>query len=209
LSKRLPIADWLLVDQDEALLAVARRQSTAVRAQSADLSSLNSPHVAALFHDRDFVTASALLDLVSDRWLRELAARCRERRACVLLALTYDGRLAFAPVEPEDDDVLQLVNAHQRTDKGFGVALGPDAADAAAKHFAAAGYHVERDASDWVLTSGESELQRQLIDGWKDAAIAMAPERADAIAKWSDRRIAHVNAGRSRIVVGHQDIAAW
>jgi hypothetical protein len=34
--------------------------------------------------------------------------------------------------------------------------------------------------------------------------------RADpaTIASWRDRRIAHIDAGRSRIVVGHHDVAA-
>jgi len=26
---------------------------------------------------------------------------------------------------------------------------------------------------------------------------------------WKTRRLAHVDAGRSRIVVGHDDLAAW
>src|SRR5262249_39825344 len=62
------------------------------------------------------VTASALLDLVSDDWLSRIGATCRKRGAALLFALTYDGRLRFLPPEPEDIIIQELVNQHQRTD---------------------------------------------------------------------------------------------
>jgi len=37
----------------------------------------------------------------------------------------------------------------------------------------------------------------------------MAPARRDAIESWRSRRLAHVERERSRLVVGHEDIAAW
>jgi hypothetical protein len=48
-----------------------------------------------------------------------------------------------------------------------------------------------------------------LIDGWAQAAIEMAPDRSATIARWRERRLAHVDARHSRIVVGHDDLAAW
>ena len=77
-----------------------------------------------MFSGRALVTASALLDLVSEEWLRSLAARCRESGAALLFALSYDGRIQCSPDEPEDAAIRELVNQHQRTDKGFGRALG-------------------------------------------------------------------------------------
>jgi len=101
------------------------------------------------------------------------------------------------------------VNRHQRTDKGFGVALGPDAATAARACFAHAGYEVHLDASDWALTPQTTELQRQLIDGWAEAAIAIAPDQTATIDRWRTRRRAHVDARRSQLLVGHTDLVAW
>ena len=43
-------------------------------------------------------------------------------------ALSYDGRIDLTPPDPLDNAIMNGVNAHQRTDKGFGPALGPDAA---------------------------------------------------------------------------------
>ena len=203
---------WLLVDHDRALLARVPTSADGPRRVETchlDLNSLNGDAGRECFSGRALVTASALLDLVSAEWLRALAARCRDTRAAVLFALNYDGRIQFSPEEPEDAEVRELVNQHQRTDKGFGVALGPDAPAAAERFLVSLGYRVERERSDWVLEPDSHELQRQLIDGWARAAAEIAPERSGLIDGWRTRRLAHVAAGRSRLVVGHVDLAAW
>lgn len=224
--------DWLLVDHDPALVAEAPRRigswgiergyqvaadRGAIRLQRADrvcrvemrrvdLAALDAVDV---FAGRTLVTASALLDLVSASWLRTLAARCRDSGAAVLVALTYDGRIRCSPEEPEDEAIRTLVNRHQRIDKGFGPALGSEAVAAAARAFADHGYDVRRERSDWLLTPASRDLQREVIDGWADAATAISPDAVNMIHDWQTRRVAHVEAGRSELVVGHQDMAAW
>jgi hypothetical protein len=37
----------------------------------------------------------------------------------------------------------------------------------------------------------------------------MAPERAGVIADWRRRRMAHIESGISRVIVGHEDLAAY
>jgi hypothetical protein len=203
---------WLLVDNDPALLARAAvllgaRESVETRV--VDLSEAVESAAANLCAGQDLVTASALLDLVSERWLTALAGRCADARSAVLFALTYNGGINCSPGEPEDAMVRNLVNRHQRIDKGFGPALGPDAAASAARAFAALGYHVRRERSDWVLAEDMRDLQQQLIEGWADAAGEIAPEERRRVSGWKTSRLAHVGAGRSRIVVGHDDLAAW
>ena len=64
--------------------------------------------------------------------------------------------------------------------------------------------------SDWMLSrmSAPDELQDQLIEGWAEAAAAMAPDRAAAIDGWRSKRLNHVASGRSLMTIGHQDLAA-
>jgi len=165
---------------------------------------------AGLFEGRNLVTASALLDLVSESWLLLLATRCREAGATALFTLTYDGRSSCDPVEPEDDMVRELMNMHQKTDKGLGGrAEGPDAWSVAERVFTEAGYRVECAPSNWSIGPPERAFQRMLIEGWARAAVEIAPERADTIADWLRRRLEHLEAGRSRIVVNHVDMVAW
>jgi hypothetical protein len=227
-----PRQRWLLVDHDPALLAqVPIRMSSWGAARGYEPASVRSGlvlrgdrrtcHLAtrvldltaldddSIFAGRALVTASALLDLVSETWLRVVATRCRENRAAVLFALTYDGAIHCAPEEPEDEMVRELVNRHQRTDKGFGAALGPDAAVLTERCFEGLGYSVRREQSDWELPPDATELQRQLIEGWARAAAATAPEKAASISGWRARRLTHVENLQSRLTVGHQDLAAW
>ena len=198
-------SEWLLVDHDPSLLAGVQ-QTPGVEVRCLDLASLDDRRI---FAGRDLVTASALLDLVSESWLTTLAERCAEAGAAVLFALSYDGRIVCSPEDGQDAAIVALVNAHQRTDKGFGRALGPDATDVAARCFTERGYRVRRERSDWILPPASAELQRQLIDGWAQAAIDMAPERAAIINDWRTRRLAHVDANRSEIIVGHEDLLAF
>src|SRR4029077_9189025 len=130
-----------------------------VRTQAVDLS--QTLDLTTLVAQQDFVTASALLDLVSAQWLQAVCAACQRERAAVLFALSYDGRMQCLPEEPEDELVRNLVNRHQHTDKGFGRALGPDAAAQAAELLESLGYAVIRDRSDWVLDSRSMLLQQQ------------------------------------------------
>jgi hypothetical protein len=201
---------WLLVDNDSGLLARATAPpGVLVETRVLDLAGAFEPGSGDLCRGRALVTASALLDLVPARWLDALAQRCLEAGAAVLFVLSYNGDIRCTPEEPEDELVRGLVNQHQRTDKGFGPALGPDASAVAARAFGSRGYQVRRERSDWVLAAGERALQTQLIEGWAEAAEAIAPDRAPQLDGWKDRRLGHVAAGRSSLVVGHDDIAAW
>jgi hypothetical protein len=201
---RLPDAlEWRLVDHDPALLAIARDTLPhVVETRVADLRDPGDD----VFAGCDLVTASALLDLVSESWLARFVDASRRAGACVLVALNYDGRIDCTPVDHDDAFVRDLVNRHQRTDKGFGPALGPDAGLRAASLLRAAGYDVVMAKSDWLLGAAEAELQRQLIAGWAAAAAELSPPDADRICAWAGRRLAHVTDGTSRLIVGHDDV---
>jgi hypothetical protein len=156
--------------------------------------------------ERGLVTSSALLDLVSAEWLAALARRCRAASADVYFSLTYDGRTACTPADDADSEVLELFNRHQLGDKGFGPALGPSAGPRAQETFAASGYRMTARASDWRIDSGARAFQRELLAGWLGAALEVAPRRRAALEAWHRRRVAHVDAGVSTLVVGHVDL---
>lgn len=234
LMDRLPGRQrWLAVDRDAALLADLRERMSSwgaakgytvrtgpasclirgdglecdIETRQMDLGALDDREI---FAARHLVTASALLDLVSAQWLRALATQCRAAGASVLFTITYNGRSSCVPVEPEDEIVRDLMNQHQKRDKGLGgPAAGPDAVACAERCFGEAGYVVQVEPSDWMLGPAEADLQRMLIEGWAHAAAEMVPDRAATITSWRARRLAHVDAGHSRIVVGHDDLGAW
>lgn len=158
--------------------------------------------------DGALVSCAALLDLVSERWLGSLVARCRESQSAVLFALSYTGRIVCRPEHIDDALIERLVNRHQLTDKGFGPALGPAASHAAAIHLAESGYTIQRAASDWHLTRLDAELQAELIAGWHAAAVDVAPGQRPRLDAWLADRRALLRGGGSEIVVSHEDLYA-
>ncbi|MBD1548965.1 class I SAM-dependent methyltransferase [Roseibium aggregatum] len=210
LSDRLGASqDWLLTDNDPALLEVSRKRYSqfgkgAVACRQVDLSA----DLASLpFAEVDGVMTSAFLDLVTRPFLERLVGLVTAARLPFLASLTYDGRASCTPADPFDEDIRQAMNAHQKTDKGFGAALGPDAADAAEALFAAAGYRVVSGPSDWHAGREARDFQRELISGWVSAGLEMGlePER---LSGWLDRRMEQISDGNLVIEVGHRDIAA-
>jgi len=212
LAARLPGRQrWLVVDRSPDLLALVtvlnQSRDCEIETLQRDLQVLDDP---GLFAGRHLVTASALLDLVSESWLRSLAAHCRAAGAAALFALTYNGRSSCFPEEPEDEMIRELLNRHQHTDKGLGgVAAGPDAVACARRCFTEIGYQVRTEPTDWNLGAAHADMQRYLIGDWARAAGELAPDRLPLINNWRGRRLAHIDAGRSRISVCHHDLAAW
>jgi hypothetical protein len=119
--------------------------------------------------------------------------------------LSYDGRIVLTPPDPLDAAIVTAVNAHQRTDKGFGPALGPAAAAFAIARFEALGYSVVHGRSDWAIGPNDLDMQTEILAGWASAAHEIgALSRADTTA-WLTRR---VDAGCSSLHVGHVDFFA-
>ena len=210
LGPHLPVRqNWRLIDNDLGLLARAKAtpvtRDTAINVIPLDL---NRDLEAALDGAVDLVATSALLDLVSEPWLDRLVVEIVARSIPLYAALSYDGRTTLTPSDPFDAAIAAAVNAHQRTDKGFGPALGPAAAAYAIARFEALGYAVVQGTSDWVMEPDDFEIQTEILAGWAHAADEMAAlSRADTSA-WLTRRCDSIAAGRFSLSVGHVDFFA-
>jgi len=159
------------------------------------------------FGQTPLVTASALLDLVSAPWLAALIHKAHVARAALLFGLTVDGRMTWNPVDPGDELVHALFSRHQRRDKGFGPALGPQAAAIAWQQLARAGFESSQSQTDWVVDGALAPLmQRAMVEGIAAAALEQDLAAKDAVLSWKARRDAGV--GGSRLRVGHVDIVA-
>ncbi len=213
--------DWLLVDNDEALLdeafgrisAWARRRgfnaaatgdellvSTPmglwrIEVQTADLAHADDLG-GSLLHGWtcDAVVCSALLDLVSASWFERLFDRVR---VAFFACLNVDGRDTWLPRDPLDTRVRTAFRRDQFRDKGFGRALGPGAAAFALRSLAARGYVTASAPSDWHVPRTALRMQRALIDG-----------RGAGDLRWQEMRLRQALRGRLAITIGHRDILA-
>lgn len=214
---------WALFDHDPELLKEARGramqlhdargQPVQVATHCTSLATLAQPALL----EADVVSASALIDLVSQPWIDALAAQCAEQRQALLVSLSVTGEWCFIDAEqqpldhPEDRFVRGLFNAHQQRDKGLGEALGGHAHAALAEALKRRGYSLEEAATPWQLAAGDAThepLIRSLIEGWAAAATEQAPEAATRIAEWRTARLDAVERGQWGVWVGHHDLLA-
>lgn len=204
-----PRQNWRLVDNDLSLLArtstLSQPPNLTVTARPVDLA---RDLELALDGPLDLVTASALLDLVSPEWLDRLIIEAAVRRLPIYAALTYDGRTVMQPGSSFDKEVLVGFNAHQRTDKGFGPALGPAAAKRAVDRFEHFGYAVVQGRSDWVFGPDDRAIQEALFEGFAEVAAVTTQMTAVEIGGWLAQRRQHLAAGRSHLRIGHVDMFA-
>ena len=210
LSSHLPARQhWHLVDNDQRLLTLACNGKYAgdVKLDAVPLDLTGNFEV--VFDGTiDLITVSALLDLVSEPWLDRFTRNIAARTLPVYAALTYDGRIDLSPADPLDATIASAVNAHQRTDKGFGPALGPSAAAAAISRFEALGYSVVAGSSDWLIGTDDHEIQLELLTGWANAAREVQALPHCDIDNWLTRRKHGIGARVSTMRVGHVDFLA-
>ncbi len=156
--------------------------------------------------EADAVVCSALLDLVSRRWMERLFARLQQP---FYASLSVDGRDGWFPCHPADLALRRAFARDQRRDKGLGLALGAEAAPTALQILAARGYETYEAASDWRIARGEVRLSRLFAGMAARAALQAAPERRRSFEAWMAARNGQAFAGKLAIRIGHRDILAF
>lgn len=200
---------WRLVDHDPKLLERMRARFAGDPAVEIVAGDLMQP-LAPLLAGAHAVTCSALLDLVSARWIDALAAALAANRQSALLVLIYDGRTRWTPADPDDARIADAFHRDMVRDKGFGPALGPDAVTYARRALARHGAHVDSAASDWRIGAGERAMLATMVDGHARVAADGAMLRAEHVTLWRARRLAQIDQGQLSLTIGHQDLlASW
>lgn len=202
LSGRLPgPRRWLMQDRDPALLELLDVPGIVIPLPG-DITALSADDLAAT----SLVTASALLDLLTESEVDGLVDACVDARCPALFALSVTGQVELTPAEPLDADVASAFDAHQRRTVGGRRLLGPDAVEATTAAFSRRGATVISRPSPWRLTAEHAELTEEWLIGWVGAAREQEP--ALQAEKYLDRRLAQAAAGDLRVVVHHGDLLA-
>lgn len=179
---------WVLHDRDADLLERADISGATFETRRSDVT---RPDLAGA----TLVTASALLDLLTEDGVKGLVGACVEAGCPALLTLSVTGGVELTPADPLDGRVGAAFNAHQRRN-GL---LGPDAPAVAAEEFRRCGAKVIVRPSPWRLGPAQTELIAAWFGGWVAAAREHDPELdLDAYGR---RRVAQVT-------VEHADLLA-
>jgi hypothetical protein len=202
---------WVAHDRDGDLLDLAGTDlpspaadgaMVTVQTRRSDIAALPPGELA----EASLVTASALLDMLTDDELTDLVSACTGAGCPILLTLSVTGRVALSPAEPLDPRVATAFNAHQRRVTERGRLLGPDAVARAVQRFGASGAEVIVRPSPWRLGPPRAELMREWFTGWVRAACEQEPELAAEAGPYASRRLAQLAAGELAVTVDHADL---
>jgi hypothetical protein len=122
------------------------------------------------------------------------------------MTLSYCGTISWSPEDVFDRPVRTWFDRHQRSEKSFGTALGPDAARYLSACLRRLGYRVTMAASPWRLDGTQTQLQQMLITGLAQAARELCPRAQADISAWVGRRQAVL--AQSTLRIGHVDLFA-
>jgi hypothetical protein len=202
---------WVLHDRDPDLLALAAAHvpgpaaggaAVTVETRRSDITRLGRAGLTGA----TLVTASAVLDLLTENELNALIRTCAGAACPVLLTLSVTGRVRLVPADPLDRRIATAFDAHQRRTTKRGRLLGPDAVDAAAEGFRQLGAEVVVAPSPWRLAGADAALTVEWLNGWIEAACE---QEAGLIAEadlYRRRRLREAEAGRLGVTVGHADL---
>jgi len=202
---------WVLHDRDADLLDIAAAEppgaaadggSVVVEARVSDVTVLSSGDL----DGATLITASALLDLMTEDELENLIDLCAKTGCPVLLSLSVVGRVELAPAHPLDTQVAEAFDAHQRRLTAGGKLLGPDAVPAAVAGFRRRGAEVSLQPTPWRLGPAEADLAAAWLAGWIGAACEHSPGLASETGSYAERRLSEARAGQLAVTVGHADL---
>jgi len=220
LATRLPAQQhWTLVDYDPLLLAAARaaligwadqvvsdntiltlrKNTKTIEVEFAQVD-LARDIERVLAWPADVITAAAFFDLVAEPWLVRF---CKALRVTLYTVLTYDGNEQWLPAHHADDAMLKAFHAHQKTDKGFGVAAGPDASGIMKRELAARGFQVTLAPSPWKIDQAEAAFMRALATGSAAAVRETGLLSTQEVEQWLAARVS-----AQQCSIGHWDILA-
>jgi hypothetical protein len=201
---------WVLHDRDADLLALAADPPgpaadgavVTVECKQSDITRLRPDDLAGA----TLVTASALLDLLTEDELAGLVTVCVGAGCPILLTLSVVGHVEVTPADPLDCRVAAAFDAHQRRTTERGRLLGPDAVAFAVEEFGRRGAEVLVRPSPWRLGALQADLAAEWFTGWVGAACEQRVELAAETDVYTRRRLAQATAGQLAVTVDHADL---
>jgi hypothetical protein len=202
---------WVVHDRDVELLAPAAADvpgsaadggAVSVETKQSDITRLQPGDLA----DATLITASALLDMLTEEQLARMVDACAAAGCPILLAMSVVGRVGLTPTDPLDRLMAAAFDAHQRRPTERGRLLGPDAAAVAVEQFAGLGAEVLVRSSPWRLGRSQADLAAVWFTGWVGAACEQQPELTAEAEAYARRRLAQAAAGQLEVTVDHADL---
>ncbi|TWT80463.1 Trans-aconitate 2-methyltransferase [Planctomycetes bacterium CA13] len=195
---------WLCIDNDSILLeqAASSLPTDNVSFERLDLSAnlCGVPKGSGVA-----VTASAFLDMTSNKWIVDFANHFFDTP--LLIAMTTSGVFQLDPQDRDDKPIQQAISSHQQSDQGFGPAVGTEATGFLVRELERLGCVVEIADSSWELRHNDLALMKSVIAGVaRRARLMRVSIDVDA---WECRRIEQFQSGELQLRVPHLDLLSY
>jgi SAM-dependent methyltransferase len=202
---------WIGHDRDAGLLEVTAAHPAGPAADGAAITLEPRHSDITRLHPGDLagatlITASALLDVLTEDELGGLIALCAGAGCPMLLTLSVVGLVELNPADPLDGRVAAAFDAHQRRVTERGRLLGPDAVAFAVGEFGRLGADVLVRPSPWRLGGSQADLTAEWFIGWVGAACEQDVELAEEGELYTGRRLGQAAAGALAVTVDHADL---
>ncbi len=191
---------WTLLDADQELLARARclnqplvsDPNYTLETVFADLTS----GFGFLNREYSLVTATALLDLVSEAWIKKFVMALKHNNLSFYCSITPNNRIEIDPKDNLDKKVICTFNSHRYSDKGFGMSLGGHATDFTIEQLQRSGFNVSSASETWGNRHPNKSFRKifnaKLVEGISQAANNTKMIDASELKQWTDSRLSAI-----------------
>ena len=154
------------------------------------------------------ISYSAVLDFMSKSSIIKSLKKCNDNNA-IFFSLCFNGKVRWTPTNTFDKYILSFFNKHQRTDKGFGTALGSKSIEFVKRTANLLDINVTTKNSPWLIYNKSDRdkifLHRYLLD-IKKALFHIEGIDKDILRKWYQDKKYDIENKSIKLSVGHQDI---
>ena len=203
---------WVVHDRDADLLALAAAERPGPAADGAavtvEASSPTSPGCSrAISPTRRLITASALLDLLTEDELAGLVAVCAGAGCPVLLTLSVVGRVELTPAGSTGPPRGRRLRCPPTPRDGAGPPARPGRRRARRRGVRPTGGRGPRPArARGGSAPAQADLAAEWFTGWVGAACEQEVELAAETDAYARRRLAQAAAGQLAVTVDHADL---
>ena len=162
-------------------------------------------------HNNDkyhLISFSAVLDLMSKSTINNLLKKVQSD--CPLyLSLCFNGKVKWTPSNTMDKYILSFFNNHQRSDKGFGLALGSKSIEYISNKANKADLTVTIKNSPWIIKNLSEKdkifMKRYILDA-KKSLFHMEGIDRNILKLWYEQKKYEIENKKISLYVGHNDI---
>ena len=154
------------------------------------------------------ISYSAALDLMSKSSI-DIALKKIKKNNIFYFSLCFNGLVKWTPTNTFDKYILAFFNNHQRSDKGFGNALGHKSIEYLRKKAGKLNLNITVADSPWIIKNKSEKdtvfMKRYLLDIRK-SLFHMEGIDKNILRKWYEDKKYDLENKKIKLYVGHNDI---